>query len=185
MVPVVYTFFFALAVISALLVVFSRHAVYSALFLVITMISIAGIFILINAQLAAFLQIIVYAGAIMVLFLFVIMLLNLGASPELPMKTRFIRRAGTAMLATLLIQLIILGVKYSNVKYSSPGETGFKLKETATINDVALNLLTRYLYAFEMTSIMILVAVIGAMALARKSIMREPERSEDGNPLPR
>ncbi|MBI1784096.1 NADH-quinone oxidoreductase subunit J [Candidatus Sumerlaeota bacterium] len=180
MVPVVYTFFFALAVISALLVVFSRHAVYSALFLVVTMISIAGIFILINAQLAAFLQIIVYAGAIMVLFLFVIMLLNLGVSPELPMKTRFIRRAGAAMLATLLVQLIILGVKYSGAESAH-----FELNETATINDVALNLLTRYLYAFEMTSIMILVAVIGAMALARKSILREPERSDDGNPLPR
>ncbi len=182
MIQIAYTLFFTLTVISALMVVFSRHAVYSALYLVVTMVSIAGIFILINAQLAAFLQILVYAGAIMVLFLFVIMLLNLGRWGDPPVSTSFIRRFGGAFLIVFLVQLAILAIKFGG---------GPKLAEenarTATISEVALLLLTRYLYAFEMTSLLLLIAVVGAMVLARKSISQIPhpsgESADDGERL--
>jgi NADH-quinone oxidoreductase subunit J len=169
---VVYSLLFLAATVSALFVVFSRHAVYSALYLVVMMIAIAGIFILIDAQLAAFLQIIVYAGAIMVLFLFVIMLLNLGPSPPLPARMRWVRRIGACLVALLVIQLALLVVRYADVIAFQPGE-----RSTASIGEVALSLLTRYLYAFEMTSVLILVAVIGAMVLARKSVVSEARDS--------
>jgi len=178
MINLIYYLFFALTLGSALMVVFLRHAVYSALSLVVTMVSIAGIFILINAQLAAFFQILVYAGAIMVLFLFVIMLLNLRHSPPMPGVTRSIRRAGAVLLGVLLIQLLILGVRSgatSMIAEQAKAATtaSGKAPEGATITEVALILLTDYLYAFEMTSVLLLVAVIGAMVLARRSISGE------------
>lgn len=160
-----YSLLFALALLSAVLVVFSTHTVYSALSLVMTMISIAGIFILINAQFAAVLQILVYAGAIMMLFLFVVMLLNLRQEDAPPAATRNVRRIAAVMLAALLVQGSMVVLKFAgNVKFD-PEQAG-----TVTTREVSLVLLTKYLYAFEMTSIMLLVAVIGAMALARKQI---------------
>lgn len=168
MLEAVYIFFFALTVLTALLVVFSRHAVHAALFLIVMMISIAGIFVLINAQLAAFLQIIVYAGAIMVLFLFVIMLLNLRHSPPPPIQTRNIRRFGVLAFVALLAQVSVLIIRFSGAEKMNVVEN-----ETASMGEVALFLLTRYLYAFEITSVLILVAIVGAMALARRGILIE------------
>ncbi len=102
------------------------------------------------------------------------MLLNLGVSPELPIRTRYIRRVGVGFLAALLIQLVVLAAK------AGGGGSGATLQKSATIAEVALSLLTRYLYAFEITSILILVAVVGAMSLARKSILKESE-GDDGH----
>jgi len=160
-----YSTLFALTLLSAFLVVFSRHAVHSALFLVITMISIAGIFILINAQLAAVLQVLVYAGAIMMLFLFVIMLLNLREENEPPVATRNVRRIAIVFFVIFMIQASMLVLRFA-------GDIGFDPEAAGTVEarDVALVLMTRYLYAFEMTSVMLLIAVIGAMTLARKHV---------------
>lgn len=160
-----YSTLFALTLLSAVLVVFSRHAVYSALFLIVTMISIAGIFVLINAQLAAVLQILVYAGAIMMLFLFVIMLLNLRQENEPPPETRNVRRLAIVFFIVFLIQGSVLVLRFA-------GDAGFdpEAASAVTARDVALVLMTRYLYAFEMTSVMLLIAVIGAMILARKHV---------------
>ncbi len=160
-----YSALFALTLLSAFLVVFSRHAVYSALSLVITMFSIAGIFILINAQLAAVLQILVYAGAIMMLFVFVIMLLNLRQDKAPPAATRNVRGFAIVFFVIFVIQASMVALKFA-------GDIEFDPEAAGTINarDVAMVLMTRYLYAFEMTSVMLLVAVIGAMTLARKHI---------------
>lgn len=166
MIEIIYSILFALTLLSAVLVVFSTHTVYSALYLVVTMISIAGIFILINAQFAAVLQILVYAGAIMMLFLFVIMLLNLRHEESPPASTRIVRRIAAPMLLVFLLQGVLVVMRYSNAIQVSPDRAG-----TVATRDVALVLLTKYLYAFEMTSVMLLIAVIGAMALARKHIL--------------
>jgi NADH-quinone oxidoreductase subunit J len=165
MLEFIYSSLFALTLLSAFLVVFSRHAVYSALSLVITMISIAGIFVLINAQLAAVLQILVYAGAIMMLFVFVIMLLNLRQDPAPPAATRNVRGIALVFFVIFIIQMSMVALKFA-------GEVQFDPEAAGTVNarEVAMVLMTRYLYAFEMTSVMLLIAVIGAMTLARKHV---------------
>jgi NADH-quinone oxidoreductase subunit J len=168
---VIYSLLFALTVLSAVMVVFSRHAVYSAMFLVVTMVSIAGIFVVIDAQLAAALQVLVYAGAIMVLFLFVIMLLNLGISKDPPIATRSARILGGVFFLGLVVQMSIVALRF---------RAGFpeNAKGSISIGDVARSVFTDYFYAFEMTSVILLVAVIGAMVLARRRI------GLDGRPLP-
>lgn len=177
MLELTYGLLFAITVLASVMVVLSRHAVYSALYLVTAMISIAGIFILINAQLAAVLQILVYAGAIMVLFLFVIMLLNLGHMGEPPIATRFVRRLAAPLFLILLLQVIILAVKYG-------GELKVNIADEnhgASVGEVAMILLTRYLYAFEMTSVMLLIAVVGAMTLARRKLVAAAPESGDAS----
>lgn len=160
-----YSALFALTLLSAFMVVFSRHAVYSALSLVVTMVSIAGIFVLINAQLAAVLQILVYAGAIMMLFVFVIMLLNLREDHTPPVATRKVRGIAILFFAIFVIQASMVALKFSGEIKFDPEAAG-----TVTAREVAMVLMTRYLYAFEMTSVMLLIAVVGAMTLARKHI---------------
>jgi NADH-quinone oxidoreductase subunit J len=173
MVELIYALFFALAVGSALMVVFSSHVVHSALHLIVTMVAIAAIFVLIGSQFAAALQIVVYAGAIMVLFLFVIMLLNLGRAGAAPRETRFVRRMGGLLFIALSIQGAILASRFGALETAPEAERAFGFSE------VALTLMTRYLYAFELTSIVLLVAVVGAMALARRSIVAQAARSGD------
>lgn len=161
MIDFVYSILFALTFLSALMVVFSRHVIYSALYLIVTMVSIAGIFVMINADLAAVFQILVYAGAIIMLFIFVIMLLNQGMEIERPIATRRIRQLAVVFFVLFLVQVFA-------VVMNATGEVRFDpaLAEKVTYREVGLVLLTRYLYAFEMTSIMLLVAVVGAMQLA-------------------
>src|SRR5882724_9358575 len=94
-----------LAVLSALMVVFSKNPVYSVLYLIITFFAIAGHYVLLNAQFLAAVHVIVYAGAIMVLFLYVIMMLNLNADVE-PHKSTILKLAATATGGLLMIVLI-------------------------------------------------------------------------------
>jgi len=175
MLELIYSLLFAATVLSALMVVFSRHPVHSALYLVAVMVAIAAIFVLINAQLAAVLQVLVYAGAIMVLFLFVIMLLNLGPAGDLPLATRPIRRIGWVFFVLFLIQGSILALRF-----------GPKMTDVAapprmiSISDIAMALLTKYLFAFEMTSVMLLVAIVGAIVLARRRLDRGTEWTQEG-----
>lgn len=174
--PLIYGILFALTVGSALFVVASRHPVHSALSLVVTMTSIAGIFILINAQLAAVLQIMVYAGAIMVLFLFVIMLLNLGPAGEPPAATSTIRKLAVPMILLFAIQVVLLAAKFGGEM-----ELNAESTELVTIDNVAMVLMTKYIYAFEMTSVMLLMAIVGAMVLARRQLPVTPlEKPKQG-----
>lgn len=166
LIQTIYGLFFALTLFSALMVVLAPHAIYSALYLVLTMLSIAGIFVLMNAQLAAVFQVIVYAGAIMVLFLFVIMLLNLGRSAPLNLRNRSVRWLGLALAVTFLLQMTaVLGHLRSN-------EYLFEEPRSVSIQEVGRLLTTHYVYAFEITSILLLVAVIGAVVLARRFLLQ-------------
>ena len=174
MIEIIYSLLFGLTLLSALMVVFARQVIYAALYLVITMISIAGLFIMINAQLAAILQILVYAGAIMVLFLFVIMLLNLHVVTDLPVATRGVRRAGVALFALFAFQVALLAVKFGLDLSIDPAAA-----ESIGIREVALTLLTDYLYAFEATSILLLIAIIGAMVLGRRTLLQRAAPSRD------
>lgn len=150
-----------LSVISALVVVLHRNPIYSALALVNALFLIAVLFVLLDAHLVAFLQVIVYAGAIMVLFLFVLMLLSAG--DELPSGRRLLPRVGivaAGLVLALEIGALLVG---RGPEESTPLPATF-----GTTEAVAERLFTGHLLAFELTSILLLVAVVGAVALARR-----------------
>ena len=153
------------AAVSGILVVVQRHAVYSALFLIITMGALSGLYILLHAHFVWAVQVLVYAGAIMVLFLFVIMLLNLPRE-EVPWAPRDLRRillaAGLSLV--LLVELVV-------VLWRSAGAGGVPPHDPAfgTTAMVGRLLFTTYLFPFEITSVILLVAIVGAIVLAKKN----------------
>jgi NADH-quinone oxidoreductase subunit J len=151
--------------LAAILVVIQRHAVYSALFLVITMGALAGIYILLEAHFVWVIQVIVYAGAIMVLFLFVIMLLDLQREEVLWAPRDRGRILMAALLSgVLLVELVgVVGLRLA------PGPAGAAAAgDFGTTRTVGLLLFTDFLFPFEITSIVLLVAMVGAMVLAKR-----------------
>jgi NADH-quinone oxidoreductase subunit J len=151
-----------LTLISALTVVFTKNPMYSVLSLIFCFFTIAGHYILLNAQFLAIVHIIVYAGAIMVLFLFVVMLLNLNAETE-PHKSNKIRIAAV-ISAGLLLLTILAALKTGGMgTFIRAENTGSGL-----VQNVGQRLFTDYLLPFEVSSILFLSAMIGAVVLARK-----------------
>ncbi|MAO65990.1 MAG: hypothetical protein CL666_13430 [Balneola sp.] len=167
-------FFIMLAVLaigSALAMVINKNVVNSALFLVLNMVSLAGIFLMLNAQFLAIIQILVYAGAIMVLFLFVIMLLNVQDEERLFDKFRF---------KYLLVFLLAIGVA-GQIIYSLAGVTDMlpaiseQMATVGTVEAVGDVLYTDYLLPFEMTAVLLTAAVVGALMIAQHKIKRTEE----------
>ncbi len=151
----------AAAVLSALAVVTARSPVRSAMALVATLVSLAACFAMLQAHLVAALQIIVYAGAVMVLFLFVIMLLNLQDDP--PETGRAGLRFGAGGVA------VVLAGGFAKVLWEHSAGDGAVLAESfGTTKVVARSLFSDYLVPFELTSVLLLVAVVGAVVLARR-----------------
>ena len=156
----------AVSVISALLVISQKNSVISALYLIVTLGSQAVLYFMLGATFLGVLQIIVYAGAIMVLFLFVIMLLNLKRDEFGPD-----RRKGQRVVALLLT--IFLAVEIlAALKIGFPGHTALAGPSTVTgaPSEVARSLFVDYLYPFEIVSILLLVAIVGVIVLVRKRI---------------
>jgi len=155
-----------LAVGSALAMVINKNTVNSALFLVINMVSLAGIYLLLNAQFLAVIQILVYAGAIMVLFLFVIMLLNVDDEERLFEKFRV-----KYFLAFFLGVAVLGQVLYSlgNIADILP-EISPDMAEVGTVEAVGDVLFTDFLLPFEMTAILLTAAVVGALVVAQHKI---------------
>ncbi len=156
-------------VITAILVIVQRNPVASAIFLILTLFSLAGIYLLLNAQFIAVLQVLVYAGAIMVLFLFVIMLLNLEREKKLITRHRMQKVLGVFLGVALLSQIgmIFNSVLLEGSKGKFPPETVAALGNTQA---VARLLFTEYLLPFEITSILLLVAIIGSIVLAKRQM---------------
>jgi NADH-quinone oxidoreductase subunit J len=154
------------AAVSGLLVIVQRHAVYSALFLIITMGALAGIYVLLEAHFVWVIQVIVYAGAIMVLFLFVIMLLDIRREQALWAPPDRIRIVAAMLLSlVLLVELgLALGQRLALRPAGGPPPAG----EFGWTHTVGRLLFTDYLFPFEITSIILLVAMVGAMVLAKK-----------------
>ncbi|MFN6946015.1 MAG: NADH-quinone oxidoreductase subunit J [Cytophagaceae bacterium] len=153
-----------LAIGGALAVVFSRNPVYSVLFLVLTFFSIAGHFVMMNAQFLAIVHIIIYAGAVMVLFLFVIMLLNLNKS-EGPEQSFTVKLAGSISGGLLLITL--LGA------FRGVGETYHKAAvdtEVGLVSNLGRVLFNEFLLPFEVSAVLFLSAMIGAVMLGKKNL---------------
>jgi len=164
-----FTVLAVVTVITAILVIVQRNPVASAIYLIITLFSLAGVYLLLNAQFIAIIQVLVYAGAIMVLFLFVIMLLNLEKEKRLITRHRLQKVLGVflGIILLALIGMIFNSVLLEGSKGKFPPEKVAALGNTEV---VARLLFTDYLLPFEITSVLLLVAIIGAIVLAKRQI---------------
>jgi len=164
-----FTILAVVTVITAILVIVQRNPVASAIYLIITLFSLAGIYLLLNAQFIAVIQVLVYAGAIMVLFLFVIMLLNLEREKKIVTRHRLQKVFGVFLGIVLLAQI---GMVFNSVLLEGSKGT-FSPEKVAAVGNtqvVARLLFTDYLLPFEITSVLLLVAIIGAIVLAKRQI---------------
>ena len=154
-----------IAVASAVLVVLNKNAVYSAILLVLCFFSLAMIYLLLEAYFLAVLEVFIYAGAIMVLFLFAIMLLNLGREKALPHFMKFQRA-----LSIMLVALFFFGV--SLIMVDGSGEVHQPIIKFSAGSVYALGeaLFTKFLLPFEVASLLLLVALIGTVYLAKRKI---------------
>lgn len=157
--------FAAIAVGCAINLVLQKHPITSALSLVGVMGSLAVLYLLLGGEFIAAVQLIVYAGAIMVLFVFVIMLLNAGGESK-PSKTAL----RTAVALPLLLTFIALGAYLIQTQVPRTETVRFGDFMGGTPQAIGRALFTQYLLPFEITSILILIAIIGAVVLARKEI---------------
>ncbi|HEU5262665.1 MAG TPA: NADH-quinone oxidoreductase subunit J [Gemmatimonadales bacterium] len=190
---IVFWGFAGLAIASALFCITRKNPVASALWLVVTLFSLAALFVILDAQFIAVLQVLVYAGAIMVLFLFVIMLLNLGRRGPADLKGPAGLAVGVALGVVLLFQLLAparaaddpqrqcealgqaaplacLGLPDS-VLAAMPQDAMARLQEQeGMVGAVARPLFQTYLLPFEITSVLLLAAIVGAVVLAKRKL---------------
>ncbi|HYQ85673.1 MAG TPA: NADH-quinone oxidoreductase subunit J [Bacteroidota bacterium] len=155
----------AIAVVSAVLMVTRRNPVMGVLFLIVNFFCLSVLYLTLHAQFIAVIQILVYAGAIMVLFLFVIMLLNLGEESRFAEKGRFRRIPAVALAATVLVEILLtVGV------LGTPAGQSERSVEIGTVEFVGHALYTGYLLPFEITSLLLLAAMVGIIVLAKKKL---------------
>jgi NADH-quinone oxidoreductase subunit J len=161
--------FATILVVSSVLVVGQRNPMHSVFLLIVSFAALAGLYVLLGAPFAAMIQIIVYVGAIMVLFLFVVMLLNAPteeATAGGPIRRMFgagPRRLGAVLSAVFAVELA-LALRAAST--TLPGTD--RGAQTSTVYDIGLRLFHEYGFAFEATSVLILVAMVGAIVLARR-----------------
>jgi NADH-quinone oxidoreductase subunit J len=153
----------AITLSTAFLTVFSKNPIHSAIYLVICFFSIAGHYLLLNAQFLAIVHVIVYSGAIMILFLFTIMLMNLNKEDEVH-KPRFTRLGAIVSfcLACIVLLLIFINSKPIVGEYDTTGEDFQSIKVLGKV------LLNEYMVPFEFASILLLAAMIGTVLLSKK-----------------
>jgi NADH-quinone oxidoreductase subunit J len=156
----------ALAVLGAILLIVAREPIHSALSLILVMVSLAILYLLLGAEFIAAVQIIVYAGAIMVLFVFVIMLLNAGVEDRTNWS-KMAKYAGMPLGIFLLLE-IVYGVWRAAVGAKVANGPGAAAAAFPT-EELAKALFRQYLFPFEATSILILIAILGALVLAKRS----------------
>jgi NADH-quinone oxidoreductase subunit J len=171
MIPtLVFYIFAAITVVASLGVVGQRNPMYSVLLLIVSFGGLAGLYITLDAPFTAVTQIIIYAGAIMVLFLFVVMLLNVPREEPVPAgMASMIGPTGMrigAVLSTLLAIELIWAI--SRIGVSSFSGSQAEIESVSSVANIGRVLFTQHAFAFEATSILILVAMVGAVVLARK-----------------
>ena len=162
----VFYVFASLAVVSGLMVITRRSAIHAALFLVLAFFSVAAIYVVLSAEFLAAVQVLVYTGGIMVLFLFVIMLV--------PLRRESLRPPAGHIAGAVVLALLLAGVLISYFWNAEPrdvfGPTTALAAAGGNIETVGMELYTRYLLPFEIASVLLLVAMIGAVVLARKQV---------------
>ena len=176
-------FFAIVAVVASLLVIAQRNPIYSVLLLIASFGALSGLYVLLDAPFAAVTQIIVYAGAIMVLFLFVVMLLNApheetnsdlgrgtGAAGSDDIRVHPLRRPGPMRFGAALAVVLVVELMWALAK--GGGETGAFSGApgggVSSVRAIGRSLFTDYAFPFEVTSVLILVAMVGAVVLARR-----------------
>ncbi|WP_291100465.1 MULTISPECIES: NADH-quinone oxidoreductase subunit J [unclassified Flavobacterium] len=150
-------------IVTAFLTIYSRNPIHSAIYLVICFFSIAGHYLLLNAQFLAIVHVIVYSGAIMILFLFTIMLMNLNKENEVH-KPRVTRLGAIVLFCLMCLILIAIFINSKPIvgEYITTGEDYQSIKVLGKV------LLNEYMVPFEFASILLLVAMIGAVLLSKK-----------------
>jgi len=151
---------------SAMFMLWTPNAVYSALALVVNFFTLAVMYVLLEAHFLAAVQIIVYAGAIMVLFLFVVMLLNAPhEETEHDLRLHPLMRAGPMGFGVVLAVVLVVEL---GLALGAGRASAFSAASTSSVRDIGRTLFTDYAFAFEVTSVLILVAMVGAVVLARR-----------------
>ena len=163
MIEAIFFLFAALAVGAAINVLIQKHVLYSALSLIVLLVSMSGLFILLEADFLAVINVIVYAGAIMVLFVFVIMLLNLPADEDGADRLRWLKFLGIPMALFLLFMILA-------TLWNVGSETLVERQTVGTPEAIGHSLFTEYLLPFEVTSLLILIALMGAVVFAKKEL---------------
>ena len=158
-------------------VIVSRNPVHAALMLVMTLFGVAVLFVAQHAHFLAAVQVIVYAGAIVVLFLFVIMFLGIDKEENVRAESLPGQRPAAAVLGILVLveSLLLLRTTWATGRVANPEGIA---EGHANTEDLAEVLFTRYLFPFEVTSILLVIAVVGAVVLARRSNARQPSTDD-------
>jgi NADH-quinone oxidoreductase subunit J len=163
----IFYIFGGLAVLASLLVIAQRNPVYSVLLLIASFGALSGLYVLLDAPFAAVIQIIVYAGAIMVLFLFVVMLLNAPhEDTEFDERTHPLLRKGPMRFGAVLALGLVFELVWALSRATRAG--GFPPGESLSVGAIGERLFTEYAFQFEVTSVLILVAMLGAVVMARR-----------------
>jgi len=168
--------FGAVMVVASLLVIGQRSTIYSVLLLIASFAALAGLYVLLDAPFLAVIQIVIYAGAIMVLFLFVVMLLNAPyeqapADVERHWQGHGPRRLGAALGLALLVELLWSVWRTGALQEAQVGAASARqLRALGSVREIGHVLFTDYGFAFEVTSVLILVAMVGAVVLAKREI---------------
>jgi NADH-quinone oxidoreductase subunit J len=155
----------AVALISGVLVVFQTSPLHSALWLIVNFFAVAGIYLVLHAEFIAAIQVIVYAGAIMVLFLFVIMLLNLREAEEPSKRPYSAQKVAGFFLSVAMAFFIAYGLSNVHLSPGAPAAPGLGNTES-----IAKLLFTDYLLPFEVTSVLLLVSIVGAVVLSKSKL---------------
>ena len=165
MLTLLFILFGALAIGCALAMVAQRNPLYSAISLIGVFISLACLYVMLAAPFIAAVQVIVYAGAIMVLVVFVIMLLNVEEEERSPRRLKFLVPVAVGLAALLIAEVAFILVTVQEFRVTpASGAT-----DVGLTHSIGSALFTRYLLPFEITSILLLMAIVGAMTLARRS----------------
>ena len=162
--------FGAVAVLGSLLVIGQRNPIYSVLALIVAFFGLSGLYVLLEAPFVAVVQIIIYAGAIMVLFLFVVMLLNVPREDASEWdRTHPFYRPWPMRVGTILAVLMAVQLGWALSRATGLGQgVADQRPAVSSVAELGRVLFTDYMFAFEVTSILIIVAMVGAVALAKK-----------------
>lgn len=156
-----FLFFTIVAIASAIGMILQRNPMYCVLMLITVMVSLAGLFLMLHAQFVAIIQIVVYAGAIMVLFLFVVMLLNLSREDGGVFKLQ--KPVAAILVISLIVPLALMLMSYPSIEPKADSPLGL-----GEVEQVGQLLFTKYLLPVELAAVLLLIAIVGAVVLTRK-----------------